>query len=85
MIWHQSCLLSSWLFINYCCKRNIQLRRIEKLRDIDKGGRLDSVKIQKDRFSILQKLSHKGIVQGTNWEALSFQYSKKWLPSFISM
>lgn len=51
--------------------------RIEKLRGIGKGGMLDSVNIQKDRLSIPQKLSHKGIVQGTNWEVLSFQYFKK--------
>jgi hypothetical protein len=80
LIWHHSCLLNSWLFINYCYKSVIQLR-IEKLRGTDKGGRLDSVRIQKDRFSILQKLGHTGIVQGANWEVSSFQYLRKQLHS----
>lgn len=54
---------------------------MEKLRVIDKGGRLDSAEIQKDRFNILQKLHCLGIVQGADWEVSCFQYLRKWLPS----
>lgn len=66
------------LLINHCSKRIIQLKRIEKLRDIntEEGeGR------RKVRFSNFLKLGHIGTAQKPNWEVLSFQYLRKQLPS----